>query len=326
MILLRKNQAPTRLKDYRPISLMHSFSKHFAKCLARRLAPRLAEIVAPNQSAFIKHRSIHDNFRAMQLTCRWLYLKRVPAVLLKIDIAKAFDSVAWPFHLEVLQHIGFPRRWTKWISILLSTASTKILMNGRAGMRIAHARGLRQGDPISPMLFVIAMEALNSLILEADRRRALTPLPGGVIKHRASLYADDLVVFVAPDAEDLQCLLQILNLFVGTSGLVTNIDKCVASPIRCSDDLMLQLQHVFLCVVSPFQCKYLGIPLSLSRLKRVEEQALVDKVTARIPTWKSGLLTQAGRALLSKVTLSAIPIHISIACCLSAWAIDQIDK
>jgi hypothetical protein len=75
-------------------------------------------------------------------------------------------------------------------------------------------------------------------------------------------------------------------------------------------------------------CKYLGIPLSLARLKHAEEQALVDSVAARarLPTWKSGLLTHAGRVLLTKVTLSAIPIHMSIACCLSSWAIGQIDK
>lgn len=63
MVLIRKTDAPTRLKDYRPISLMHSFSKLFAECLARRLAPRLKEMVAVNQSAFIKDRSIHDNFQ-----------------------------------------------------------------------------------------------------------------------------------------------------------------------------------------------------------------------------------------------------------------------
>jgi hypothetical protein len=78
-----------------------------------------------NQSAFIKDRSISDNFRAVQLACRWLHSKKFASVLLKVDIAKAFDSVAWPFLLEVLQHIGFPRRWMKWISILLSMASTK---------------------------------------------------------------------------------------------------------------------------------------------------------------------------------------------------------
>ena len=97
------------MKDYRPISLMHSFSKLFAKCLAKRLAPRLKDIVAPNQSAFIKGRSTHDNFRSVQLACRWVHCKKFASVLLKVDIVKAFDSVAWSFLLEVLEHIGFPR-------------------------------------------------------------------------------------------------------------------------------------------------------------------------------------------------------------------------
>ena len=77
------------------------------------------------------------------------------------------------------------------------------------------------------------MEALNSLIREADRRAALTPLPGQAIAHRASLYADDLVILVAPVPGDLSCVHQILQLFAGASGLVTNIDKCVVTPIRC---------------------------------------------------------------------------------------------
>lgn len=326
MILLRKNAAPNGLKDYRPISLMHSFGKLFAKCLARRLAPRLTHLIARNQSAFIKDRSIHDNFKSVQLACRWLFNKKCASVLLKIDIAKAFDSVAWPFLLEVLQHIGFPRRWSNWISIMLSTASTKVMLNGRPGRRIAHARGLRQGDPISPMLFVITMEALNSLIIRADRHRTLTPLPGPAACTRASLYADDLVVIIKPTQQDLHCLNSILQLFAGASGLVTNVEKCVATPIRCTEDMIDTVKQVFPCVVAPFPCKYLGIPLSLRRLRRAEELVLVDAVAARIPTWKSGLLTHAGRVLLAKVTLSTIPVHLSIACCLSSWAIAQIDK
>jgi hypothetical protein len=87
MILLRKTPDPTRLKDFRPISLMHSFSKIFAKCLARRLAPKLKDMVAINQSAFIKGRAIHDNFRTVQLACRWLHLKHVASVLVKVDIS-----------------------------------------------------------------------------------------------------------------------------------------------------------------------------------------------------------------------------------------------
>ena len=175
MQLLQKNLDPNRLKDFHSIALMHSFSKLLAKCLARRLAPRLKDMVALNQSAFIKGRAIHDNFKTIQLACRWLHMKNFPSVLLKVDIAKAFDST---FLIEVLQHIGFSRRWTDWISTLLSTASTKVLVNGRPGRQIMHARGLRQGDPISPMLFILVMEVLNSLIKEDDRRVALSPLPG----------------------------------------------------------------------------------------------------------------------------------------------------
>ena len=317
MILIRKKEQPNSLGDYRPISLIHSFSKLFTKCLARRLAPRLHEIVSPSQSAFIKGRSIHDNFRAVQLSSRWLNAKKVAAVLLKLDIAKAFDSVSWPFLLEVLQHIGFPRRWIDWISLLLSTSSTRIIMNGRPGNRITHARGLRQGDPISPMLFVIVMESLNSLFKEADRRGALSPLPERVACNRKSLYADDVVLLVAPLQSDLQCVQQVLLLYAGASGLITNFNKCVVSPICCSEDQVAIVQQAFPCTLTHFPCKYLGIPLSLRKLRRCEEQALVDRIAARIPTWKSGLLNHAGRTVLVKVTLSAIPVHISIACCLS---------
>lgn len=90
-------------------------------------------------------------------------------MLLKIDLVKAFDSVAWPFLLEILEHAGFPLCWRNWMAAMLRTASTKVLVNGRPGERILHARGLRQGDPLSPLLFVLVMEVLNALINEADR-------------------------------------------------------------------------------------------------------------------------------------------------------------
>ena len=126
--------------------------------------------------------------------------------------------------------------------------------------------------------------------------------------------------------DDLVCLTQILQLFAGASGLVSNPDKCIATPICCDDDMIQAVQAAFPCTISNFPCKYLGVPLSLRRLCRADEQPLIDAVAARIPTWKAGMLTNAGRVTLTRSTLSAIPIHLSIACCLSAWAISQIDK
>jgi hypothetical protein len=100
--------------------------------------------------------------------------------------------------------------------------------------------------------FFIVTEVLNSLIREADRRGTLSPLPGQAIRHRASLYADDLFILTVPSTVDLQCLLEVLWLFAGASGLVTNVDKCVATPIWCSEEVMQAVQLVFPCVVTPF--------------------------------------------------------------------------
>jgi hypothetical protein len=215
-------------------------------------------------------------------------------VLLNIELAKAFDSVAWPFLLEVLEHVGFPLRWRDWISAMLGTASTRVLVNGRPGNRIRHARGQRQGDPLSPLLFMIVMEALNAFICEADRRALFVPLPDK-IKQLASIYADDLVIFLSPEASDFANIRHILDLFAGASGLITNVDKCVITPIRCSSEQIDAVRLIFPCIVQDFPTRYLGAPLSLSKVSRVEEQRLVDLVAARILTWKGGLMTAASR-------------------------------
>jgi hypothetical protein len=107
MILLRKKEEAVEVKDFRPISLIHSFSKLFAKLLSTRLALFMHRLVLPNQSVFIRGRAIHDNFRAVRSTAKLLHARRRPSVLLMIDIAKAFDTVEWTFLIELLCHMGF---------------------------------------------------------------------------------------------------------------------------------------------------------------------------------------------------------------------------
>lgn len=185
-------------------------------------------------------------------------------------------------------------------------------MNGRPGRRICHARGLWQGDPLSPMLFVVVLEVLNSMISAADSHGMLQPLPSTLIRNRVSLYADDLVVFLSPTAGDLRCIRAILDLFTDASGLITNMDKCSISPIRCSEADVAAVLEAFPGRLAPFPCTYQGIPLTLLKPRRADEQPLIDKVAVRIPTWKAGLLNNAGRATLTKVTLSAISIATGI--------------
>jgi hypothetical protein len=109
MVLLPKTTEATNLKQFRSISLIHSMGKLISKLLANRLAPRLPELVHPSKSMFIKKSFIHDNFKYVQSITKLLHARKQPALLLNVDIARAFDSVAWPFLLEVLQQMGFPR-------------------------------------------------------------------------------------------------------------------------------------------------------------------------------------------------------------------------
>ena len=116
-------------------------------------------------------------------------------MLLKLDVARAFDSVAWPFLLDTLRHLGFGNRWCEWISILPSTTSTRVLVNGIPGPPILHACGLRQGDSISPMLFVIVIDMLNSLLQRAvEHGRAWRAMPSelglGVSPHLPRRHGD----------------------------------------------------------------------------------------------------------------------------------------
>lgn len=126
--------------------MIHSFAKLLSKILALRLVPRMQELISPNQNAFIQGRSIHDNFKYVQRAAILIRKKKIPKLLLKLDISKAFDTVAWPFLLDVMQAVGFGPCWRRWIAGLLSTASSRITLNGQLGPPIMHRRGVRQGD------------------------------------------------------------------------------------------------------------------------------------------------------------------------------------
>uniref|UniRef100_A0A453AA64 Reverse transcriptase domain-containing protein n=1 Tax=Aegilops tauschii subsp. strangulata TaxID=200361 RepID=A0A453AA64_AEGTS len=96
--------------------------------------------------------------------------------------SKAFDSVSWDYLLELLQELGFSARWRDWVAWLLSTSSSEFLLNGTAGSRIKHRKGLRQGDPLSPLLFIIAIDPLQRLIDEAITQQMIKPLPRRELK------------------------------------------------------------------------------------------------------------------------------------------------
>jgi hypothetical protein len=259
-------------------------------------------------------------------TARFLHQQRQPRLLLKLDISKAFDSVSWAFLLEVMKKLGFGTIWCDMISGLLATSSTQILLNGVPGEFISHKRGLRQGDLLSPMLFILVMDVLSRLVEKASIDGYLQPLSSRQLRHRISLYADDVALFLKPDAADINLVLDLLRLLGKTSGMHTNAQKSNVLPIRCDDQTLATAKELLPCDFIDFPCKYLGLPLSIKKLIRAQIQSVIDKVASSLPGWMAELMNKAGRVVHVLFIMTAKIIYTTTALDLPMWAIKAIEK
>ena len=154
--------------------------------------------------------------------------------MLILDIQRAFDTVSWEFLLELLTARGFGRKFTNCLAALLCTSSTRILVNGELSERIDLMKGLRQGDPLSPLPFVLVMDCLVVLIDKAANMGILGPMGDQKLSFRASLYVDDEVLFINPCQREILAVSQILKLFGDATDLRTNLAKSSVPPICCA--------------------------------------------------------------------------------------------
>ena len=160
LTLIPKVKSPEHVIEFRPIS----------KVLANRLKVILPDIISESQSAFQSNKAISDNISVAFETLHHMKkrkLGKISPMVLKLDISKAFDRVEWPFLLQLMEKMGFNGRWVNLISECISTVTYSILVNGEPKGNIVPSKGLRQGDPLSPYLFLICSEGLNSLIQQA---------------------------------------------------------------------------------------------------------------------------------------------------------------
>lgn len=263
IVLLPKHEQATSADKFRPISLIHSFAKIVTKILANRLAPRLGEMISHNQSAFIRKRAIHENFLYVQNLVKRLHRAKKPTLMFKLDITKAFDSINWQYLLERLQAFGFGSRWREWICALFRTSTSKVILNGKPGEPIHQARGVRQGDPLSLMLFILAMEPLNYIFSKAEEAGSLSPLHSNPYRYRISLYVDDVALFVKPTEYDITNLKKLLLFFGNVTGLCNNVQKTHILPIASSNLNVNSVSQNFPGTLSSFPTTYLGLPLHL---------------------------------------------------------------
>jgi hypothetical protein len=171
------------------------------------MAPLLESMVTTNHIAFIQGRCLHENFILVKQTVKTRHHQKVPTLFLNLDITKAFDLMLWSLILEVMRHLGFGMSWCKLISNMLATSSTRILLNDESGEIIQHQCELLQGDPLSPMLFILVMSRLNSLFIKTGTEGLLQTLSRHVTRQRLSLYTDNVAFFIKPVEDEMQVII-----------------------------------------------------------------------------------------------------------------------
>eukprot|EP00253_Pinus_taeda_P021578 PITA_21578 len=162
--LILKSYKPSYFDDYSPISLCNNIYKIISKTIALLIKPILSRMISKEQFAFLSQRQIHEAIGTTQDALHSMKKLHKKSIVLKIDLSKAFDRACWSYLQFTLTHIGFPHAFISWIMCCLSSVSYSILINGAASRFFHVERGLRQGCPLSPLLFILIMEGFSKLI------------------------------------------------------------------------------------------------------------------------------------------------------------------
>jgi hypothetical protein len=229
--------------------------------------------------------------------------------------------------IQIMQSKGFPNQWITWMKMIFSSGTSAALLNGVLGKVFHCKRGVRQGDPLSPLLFILAADFLHS-ILNATKQQGLLSLPVQ-LPHDHDFpilqYADDTLIFMQGDARQVFFLKAILNSFAESTALKVNYAKSMMVPINISDDRFNILAQTFGCTKGTLPFTYLGLPLSLTRPTVADYWPLVNKCERRLSSISS-FLSQAGRLQMTNVVLTALPTYTMCTYLLPKTVIKQIDK
>ena len=301
------------MTDYRPISCCTTIYKCISKIIANRLKPLLPLIISSSQAAFVKGRSISDQVLLMQELVRNYHRKNIsPRCALKIDLLKAFDSVSWDLILDALQAFNLPCKFVSWIRACITSPQFSISLNGALEGYFQGARGLRQGDPLSPYLFLIAMEFFSRVFKKKIEGSGFTYHPRcnqPLISHVC--FADDLFILCSPNACSFQIIHQALQEFHKYSGLQPNGRKSIIYISGVNHQIKLQLCSMLGFQLGELPVKYLGVPLISTKLKYEDCIELISNITKRVKSWTTKCLSYAGRLVLVKAVLFSLQVYWS---------------
>ena len=188
-----------------------------------------------------------------------------------------------------------------------------------------HGKGLRQGDPLSPIMFNLVADIFTRMLMKAARINLVSGLlprvvEGGIINLQ---YADDTLLFLENDLDEADNLKWLLICYEKMTGMNINYDKSGLLTIGIEEERVNDLAKIFCCKKGDFPLKYLGVPLHYSKLRKEDLQLVIDKIIKRIAGWKGRLLSYTGCLTLLKACLASIPIYLLSILKFLRWAIDN---
>ena len=245
LALVPKVPNPSSMHDYRPISCCNTIYKCISKIIATRIKRCLPDIISPAQAAFVHGRSITDNILLTQELMKNYHLDSgPPRCALKIDLKKAYDSISWGCILDILSSMGTPATLLRCIKACITTPMFFICVNGELTGFFASKRGVRQGDPLSPFLFLIAMEAFSLSLSKAVLHPRFDFHPKcKQIKISHLCFADDLFLFAKGNVDSVQITLDELTKFEAFSGMQVNKQKSVVFLAGIEDNVFFFLDN-----------------------------------------------------------------------------------
>ena len=297
------------LKNWRPITLLNSIYKFYSGILAERIKNLLPKLIHPDQKGFINDRFIGENTRLIYDIINECEKKKLSGIIILIDFEIAFDSISWKFILKSLEKFNFGEDIKKWVKSLQLNSNSKILQNGHLSDEITLGRGCRQGDPISPYLFILAAEFLAEAI---RTNKNIKGIKIHETEHKLSLYADDTTIFLKHDEQSIRSCIGTLKEFKRLSGLKINEDKTKVIKIGVERDNRIQLcTDLNLIWTNKFTA--LGITYDIHNMKQIADQNIeikMNEILKLIRAWSGRNITPLGKITLIKSLLISKITHI----------------
>jgi len=224
---------------------------------------------------------------------------------------QSFDTLDWSFLHKVLKTFGFNETFCKWIHSILSSAKMSISINGKHHGFFSCTREVRQGDPLSPLLFCLAEEVISRSITKLAREGALNLIQGSRKNPAPShiLYADDIMIFSKGTASNIQALTDLFRSYSQVSGQFVNPQKSFIFAGSISPHRLLNLSHQIGFNIGTLPFTYLGVPIFKGKPKIIHLQPIANKIKLKLSTWKASILSLAGRVQLVRSVIQSMLLH-----------------